>query len=162
RFPSLDSLILSKSDRLNPATSNKPSDKATALANQVHDILHRKSSSPSGRPKLSLHTVSSNAGDDEPAVSKQFIYDDDKYAALFVPAFTLLGYSGLNKGLQDNELDSAINANPQLRRDIDASVLVGSLLPKFRDEPLFEGANQLAEQAYFITTTGVTRMWQNN
>jgi PAS domain S-box-containing protein len=148
---------------LNPITSQKPSDKAISLANQIHDILHPANpASAPGRLRLSLHTVSSNSGDSDPAISKQFLYDDDKDAALFVPAFTLLASSGLNKGLTESDIDSTINANPQLARDIEASIQVGRLLPKFKHEPLFESSSQLVEQAYFITTTGVTRMWQSN
>jgi PAS domain S-box-containing protein len=162
RFPSLESLILSKIDSPE-AQQPSPSSEAVTLANQVLRALNSAQPyPPDGKSVISLHTISSDSGDNQPNISKQYLYDDDQDGALFIPAFTLLSSSGRLKGLSPGDIQPTINANPQLLHDIEGSVRVARVLPHFKDKPLFAGSSDLVAQAYFITTTGVTRMWQSN
>jgi PAS domain S-box-containing protein len=66
------------------------------------------------------------------------------------------------KGLSSADIEPIIKTNPQLMNDIEGSVRVAKVLPHFKDKTLFASSSELIAQAYFITTTGVTRMWQSN
>lgn len=165
KFPSLNDLILSKADLLSPARSSTPSPQAAALANQLKDKLQAQ-----GRPvddveilnSIALHTVSSNSGDNRPTITKQYLYDENNDAALFIPAFTLLNSPEMQKGLDQVNIKNAIRADRQLLLDLEASSIVASYLPEFKGLAEFDNTDDVVAQAYFITETGVTRIWQSN
>ena len=164
KYPSLDALILSQVDQQQPGKTFRPSSQVRAIADHLLASLDLKSLAVLDLNNLTLRTVANQPANRVPSVADQCVVDDDPSAALFIPAF-MLPLTPDQRGIFRNseEVRKAIQGNQQLVADVRASKAVSKLLPSFASQPLFDGANEyIVTQAYYITETGVTRMWQLN
>jgi PAS domain S-box-containing protein len=176
-FPSLDSLILSKVDSDSSAENLQPSREVTLLAKCLFETLGgevcpqsgtlSKLPNPGNLGKARNKTVEpSQILHVQPApnlpVTKQSLSDESDNAALFIPAFTLPLNQKERNGLVDADLETVLKRDPQLISDLQASSLVANHLSEFGSKHIFSNRPDVVTQAYFISASGVTRMWQRN
>jgi PAS domain-containing protein len=112
------------------------------------------------------------------SLSTRYLSDSESSSFLFVPAMAVRMppdrearlQTLSNKAIDKEIIDSALK-DPQINRDIKASVAVGRELQRLEDIPVFrfgtEPADQLPivprpVQSYFVTRSGVIRIHENN